>query len=384
MKAKITLLFLILILSFGTYAQTITLRHCATEENINEEYFTVIDNPDLNNNPDLIVRVEKVRIAVGTAIINNPNYISVFYYEPLNKWVIAHEDFDLEIDVGTCYNIMAIDNTVDWATQYKCTSTVEGFPSTCSIDFEPMNDNSQARCLWSRTRDSDNVPMNFPLESYYTWTNPGVWYISTLINEILTQNVVFNIICNPIGLGYFEHFTTASNVFGYTNTIDDYAYWTPLDHEDLNNNPDAMIFIQHRREPATNYVYRSHSVYYDSDEGRWQIHLELPEYVPGIDNFPSGRFYDVYYQDGELSSSENTLAEGFKSFPNPVYETFNIETKKPIEEITLLNMLGQKLNIIQGNGTQNLQIDVSKYSAGYYVAKVNIGNQIETIRFVKH
>lgn len=56
-------------------------------------------------------------------------------------------------------------------------------------------------------------------------------------------------------------------------------------------------------------------------------------------------------------------------YPNPSNDIFNIEAEEKIEQVIILNLLGQK--IFSG---KDKQFNVSSLPSGMYWAKINFGN----------
>ena len=262
-------------------------------------------------------------------------------------------------------------------------SILPGFDNTSVINDAAINDNSSARCMCTKLQDEDEVQNNNPIELYYNWLSPGSWYISTPSGQVIPIGSAFSIICNPLGFTIFQHESTFSNIGSEVNSVTDYAYWTILDHVLLNNNPNAFLFVNHRREPTTSFIYKSFSIFYNSVTGKWQLHIELENYISGF-SFPIGNFFDIFIWDGTLDTSEFNITDNLKVYPNPSNSVFTVEAKQDISEVSILNVLGQELNVFSGEEKNKLQIDLSSYVAGHYFAKIRVGEVIDTVRLLKN
>ena len=70
-----------------------------------------------------------------------------------------------------------------------------------------------------------------------------------------------------------------------------------------------------------------------------------------------------------LSVEENTL-EGFNFFPNPVQDVINLDARTGIENVTMFNLLGQKVLEQKVDGSSTYQLNVSTMAKGTYLMQV--------------
>jgi len=73
---------------------------------------------------------------------------------------------------------------------------------------------------------------------------------------------------------------------------------------------------------------------------------------------------------------------GFKYFPNPVKNNLTLKANQNIQNISVVNMLGQEVLRISPN-TLESNLDMNGLNTGSYFVKVTINNATETIRVVK-
>ncbi|WP_460219193.1 T9SS type A sorting domain-containing protein [Psychroserpens sp. MEBiC05023] len=73
---------------------------------------------------------------------------------------------------------------------------------------------------------------------------------------------------------------------------------------------------------------------------------------------------------------------GFTYFPNPVNNTLTINAQNAIDNVSILNMLGQEVLKAAPNSVNSV-LDLSQLQTGAYFAKVTIGNSTETVRIIK-
>ncbi len=75
--------------------------------------------------------------------------------------------------------------------------------------------------------------------------------------------------------------------------------------------------------------------------------------------------------------------DNFKYYPNPTTNILNIENSKEIENITIFNLLGQKLSEKSTN-SKKVQVELSSLRSGTYFIKIKVAGQIKTITAVKN
>ncbi|WP_422106777.1 T9SS type A sorting domain-containing protein [Winogradskyella sp.] len=385
MKTKITLLIFYLIFQYNGQSQVEVIEHCVTQSSLLPSgTVSVIDDSVLNGNPNMTVVLQKIRLEENGDEVNNPGNISLDYDSVLGRWVILDEDGS-QLVSGACYNLAIVGPGEDFAFDVKCDagSIDPTFTNTCIIDNPEINDDFSARCMYSSVRDSDNIINDLDYDLYYNYASPGSWILWTLIGQLFPVNARFNLICNPVGMTYFEHISDFGNTDRVIVSAQIFSLWTVLTHPLLDNNPGAKIFVSHRREPSTDFFVDSNSVKYNASTGNWQIHWELETLTSGDLTFPTNRFWDIFILDDTLSANDRNTSLT-KAYPNPTDSVFHIECQKQISEVILYNNLGQALETINGKDRQHLAIDISKYSEGTYFAKVIIKDQIETIQLVKN
>jgi hypothetical protein len=69
-------------------------------------------------------------------------------------------------------------------------------------------------------------------------------------------------------------------------------------------------------------------------------------------------------------------------FPNPVKDKLILKAQQNIQNVTVLNMLGQEVLRTEMN-VQRGELDMSSLQAGAYFVKVSVNNTIETLKIIK-
>ncbi|MBC3756819.1 T9SS type A sorting domain-containing protein [Hyunsoonleella sp. SJ7] len=383
MKAKIAILLSFLICTAFSHSQVAAFRHYATSANIDGE-ISVINDVRINGNPDLVVLVENGRTDVVDNTVNNPHFVGVRYNSITGRYYVYNENPAYNMPENSCYNIAVFDENEDNLKHIvdKDNALAEHLTRVLIGQDDP-----DRRLLYGRTRPEDDggmtspVVLDQPIELYYNWLSPGNWYIAVPSTQTMPIGAIFNL-ATPDGFTVYQHESTFGNIGSEVVAIDDFSYWTCLDHPSLNNNPNAIIFVQHRREPATDFVFRLLSVYYNTAAGKWQVHVELENFISGF-SFPTNRLFDVFIYNGALSTDNFTKNE-VKAFPNPTDSKWTIQANKIITKVSIFNLLGQKLKVISENHSNSLKIDVSNYRSGHYFAKIEMEGNTKTLKLMKH
>jgi hypothetical protein len=106
--------------------------------------------------------------------------------------------------------------------------------------------------------------------------------------------------------------------------------------------------------------------------GSHSFRIEVPDAVFANNE---GYFPVSLYLQGKTSGTILDIEDAAKGnvhatiFPNPSNDIFNIDTEEKIEQVTVLNLLGQK--VFSGNGKQ---INIANLPSGMYWAKINFSN----------
>ncbi|MGG7035364.1 MAG: T9SS type A sorting domain-containing protein [Flavobacterium sp.] len=95
----------------------------------------------------------------------------------------------------------------------------------------------------------------------------------------------------------------------------------------------------------------------------------------------SGEFMISAYDSQSLSTDSFDTAN-FSFYPNPVKDILNVSFDQEINNVSIVNLLGQQVlskSINANHGT----LDLSNLTRGTYLAKITTGDQLKTIKIVK-
>jgi len=167
------------------------------------------------------------------------------------------------------------------------------------------------------------------------------------------------LIANPLWSNHVGDAGETSS-FGLTNPVTTFGQWVSID------------------VPLTDFDFGNNSNNQQRDALR-QFVLT----VAGADNGARTLFLDNVYlhNDTTLSTDDfNTLS--INAFPNPVVNTWNLETIENITEVSVYNVLGERVLQASPNNT-TATLDLSNLSAGLYIANVTSGAKSTTLKLIK-
>ncbi len=106
------------------------------------------------------------------------------------------------------------------------------------------------------------------------------------------------------------------------------------------------------------------------------LYLRVYEYS----NDNTGSFGISAYDSSLKTTSFDNMS--FKVYPNPVKDRLTLSYTENMTDIAVFNLLGQQVLSKKINATES-QIDMSALAGGTYLVKVNVGNQVKTLKIVK-
>jgi|688.fasta_scaffold00466_14 endoglucanase len=92
-------------------------------------------------------------------------------------------------------------------------------------------------------------------------------------------------------------------------------------------------------------------------------------------------FDNLYFHKNTLSSATNELSQ-FSMYPNPANDVLNINAKGVIENISIVNMVGQNVLTVSPNETFS-RLNINQLPAGIYVVTSVIEGVTASAKFIK-
>jgi len=205
-----------------------------------------------------------------------------------------------------------------------------------------------------------------------TFEGPGTWTFASSNEEIIVfQGAAAQTLGTAISLFLTDNASDATNtppsllggpyIINFEGVDDDAdvaVYSGPTSFTDLSD------FVTQLTNTATNWTTQDGG----GDNGADGIAPEYPADLPVF--------------DATLSTIEFNNERLFTYYPNPVDNTFTLESKNTISSVIIFNLLGQEIYRNSPN-TINSNIDMSGLNAGAYLVKVTVNETTKSIRIIK-
>ena len=360
----ITLFLCSLFVTVAMVAQGQFFVHTATPASISADA-SFIDHPDLNGNPAAKILISHNWNPPGSTGVYNDNNTGVFYSNSQNQWGVYNESGAAMVP-DSSYNVYIGDgphvyeHIADLANQAP--------NDVYSVLNHPdLNNNPDAKVVLTTYYNPNGLRNDHP---YAVWYDGGTnrWNIFGEDLGTLPLDTAFFVGIEGGDVGYVTHTATAGNIS---------SNWTSIDHPLLNGNPDAVFVFTHNwgttGDPANVVIDHKMGVWYTGSN--WAIYTEDSSAMP------VGAEFDLMVYDPSLGVGDSSI-EGLSFSPNPTTDLVTISANTEISSVTLFNILGQELAQIDGKGV-SVQIDLSTYKTGYYLARVESENATQTIKLVR-
>ncbi len=228
-----------------------------------------------------------------------------WYYNSQNKWTIFTEDLSPFISDAS-FNVLVPSTDVKSWKHIATASTIT--QNYTEIDHPIINGDPNAVVLFSNVWDSiynDHVCGIFYRSSTQKW---AIFYeVGTSVSH--RENVAYNIIIADTTHSNYSTLVQIATVANISNNT------TRIDHPDLNNNPNAIVFATQVWNPGGTGtgIYNNHNigVYYTGS--KWAVYNE------DLAAMPVGCGFNLLiYKNSGIGIEDNILSnEDVKVFPNP-------------------------------------------------------------------
>lgn len=265
--------------------------------------YTIIDNAATNDNPDARLFITHNWNGSGTGIYNN-TVSGLWYKSSSNKWTIFNQDVN-PITENTAYDIWVVDKTDSMVFQH--TARPSNIISHWTIMTHPKLDGKpNAKILVTQVL-IDSAGNTYNNHEIGVWYNGSKWCIFNQDLAVMPDGASFNIMILSEENSLLHKATLS--------TISSSA--TYLDHPNLNNNPNAMIYVTQNWNPGGGSgVYNTSKIgtFYSTTQNKWSIYNE--DSSPMVENSN----YNVYFGSPYFVHKTNTenLSGDLTVFDNPL------------------------------------------------------------------
>lgn len=361
---------LMAIFSLTTFAQDKIYVHTATAGN-SSGHITYIDHPDLNGDPNANIVYKHVWNPNGESGVSNDNIDGLWYNG--SQWAIYNEDHSTPMIEGAQFFVYIGSDASDFLVHVSDASNEGTFGSyTTVIDDTELDGNPGPYAIMSHYWNPNQEYNNQNYAFYYDTAlgKRGIFHETN--TAPIPDGAAFKILKNGNG--------TITRLTHQASTTSGYSY---IDNANLNGNPNATFVYEHYWgvNGAESNINNDNlmSVWYDDALGQWAFYNE------NNSDITEGLAIDIIVVEQEiLGVNDNEVAENaITMFPNPAIDFVTIATQEEITNISIFNILGQEVLNIEGN-SNSMQIDISNLTAGNYLAKIQVGNAVKTLKLIKN
>jgi hypothetical protein len=204
------------------------------------------------------------------------------------------------------------------------------------------------------------------------FTNRDEWLISPSF-DLSGVNYYLNV--DVAATEYYSSFSTGDPIDAIWG-VDDFVTlmvsedsgltWTELYRWDANNNPGVAGAAM--------------------PEIDLSAYTGLAEFAFYAESTATNEDIDFFVDNFSITSTSLGIQEvstlQFKYFPNPVNDKLTINAQTNVDNIVVLNMLGQVVSSQRPNSL-NCMVDMAELRTGVYFVQVSIGNSTQTVRVLK-
>lgn len=340
------MVFLALGLSQG-YAQGKTYVHTTSTANLYLTY-TLLDHPDLNNNPNAAVLYGH---HLGENGGFNNKVTSLLYNTDLNQWGIGYED-QSQMEAGKQFNILiANSGKVFTHTATNANTLLSG----TVIDHPYFNESSGAIGLVSHYRNGVFADYNF--DTFYNTAGNNRMIRRTGGNMLIGAS--FRVLdANGSGVSFTDHTTSSATI------LTDYNMFTRIDDVNLNDNPNIAIISTRyagyggSSSAAVNTVFGSHY-----EGGYWHIYREDGQPMP------ENVVFDIGYAPLDTTmNTENFTVVDISVYPNPATDKFMIVSEEQVTSVKLTDITGK--TVLSVSNPSISEVNISNLAKGIYMTSM--------------
>ena len=293
------------------------------------------------------------------------------------KWYITHQD-NSAFNANTFYNVFVPgDDAYSWSHTTTATNISGNYTI---IDDGRINNNPNAKVFITNNLANYNNKVNGVF--YSTSLNKWCIYNQAGGNDDMDENLDFNIIVPKANTGFVSLLHTVDG----NNTSNQ---WTYLNHPDLNNNPDAIVFVTQVWNPGGTQsgVYNNHNVGVQyKNNNKWCIYNE-----DGA-NMPLGASFNVIvFKNNSIGIDEVSLNnENVRIFPNPaawgnitsVALDQNVTGQVNMEVYSISGQLMLTSQFQKSQAEQIVSLNTASLVPGMYVLKVESKGKVGAQRLI--
>jgi hypothetical protein len=272
---------------------------------------TFIDNPQFNNQPDAVIFVQHVFNPGGVGGNNYTPTVAVAYDNVRQQWSIMNAD-GTPFPSGISFFVLKASPDETFFQHISSPANHLSEADSTTLDNPLINGNPDAQILVTQNygTGATNFALDHRVALYYD-QSIARWDIVCACTT-MPNGVMFNVLVIPPKSGFFVQTATIENTT---------CCGTAINNPDLNNNPDALIYVTQNWNPpeAPNDIYNDHPVGVDYYFGGWFI------YNLDGGTMPVGASFNVYYtlprgNSFSVSASASNSSAASTTINNPLLD----------------------------------------------------------------
>jgi Secretion system C-terminal sorting domain/FG-GAP repeat len=178
----------------------------------------------------------------------------------------------------------------------------------------------------------------------------------------------------------------AGDAFGFSLSLSSTGSHLAVGARFLNNNQPGRAYIFERQGGNWTLVNSPIVGVALADQAGFSVAInqdgsKVAVASPGNDAAGSNAGHVRVFQNKSLSTS-NFDINSFSFYPNPASDEVNFSSKNTIENITIYNLLGQKILFKEVNSSEFV-LDINHLSSGTYVGKVSTNGKLQSVKLIK-
>lgn len=242
---------------------------------------------------------------------------------------------------------------------------------TTNIPFYSMNNGTD---VWEKRGENSRIPSAYSGTTFLAGRDLDNPHTESLTGEASPEHILY---FDPVNIGGLKaeisfrvHYVgiDKNDYIYYQVAYNNASGWTSYDYME-----DVFKTNQNGNFNSTGWEEFKHTV----PSGYNFVRMRLVVYQNG--NAYLG-FDDFEVQTQTLSNDKNSI-DGFTYGPNPTRGELRLKAKVILEKATIYNILGKQIMSVNGS-SKEMNINLSDFSSGIYLVKVQSGETTQTFRIV--
>jgi hypothetical protein len=274
------------------------------------------------NDPNAVIFVQHVfnpgaTPAAGDSPAGGPtttytHTVAVTYDAGAGFWAIRNAD-GTNFPPNIAFNVLEASPDETFFVQTASAGSLADFAYATALNNPLLNGNPDAQVLVTQNYGAGLANDHRVGVGY--WPPTQRWYIFNQDLQPMMAGLEFNVLVIPPKTGYFVQTATALNTGAFN-------FASSIDNPDLNNNPDALVYVAHNRNPpeAPNELTSNHPLGVSFYAGAWYVvNLDLAPMTLGLTfniyyTLPRGNSFSVsassVYTSGTYMDTNSPLLNG--------------------------------------------------------------------------